>query len=332
MAGRRQVDEVPAGLGPILLPGENLVVAVHMHWAKLTEPVLSTAAALVVALVVDANVTQSTQVIGTVFWWGFLAVVVRLLWVLTDWYHNWFVATDKRLLLRYGLITHKVAMMPLSKVTDMSYERSIVGQLVGFGRFVMESAGQDQALRVVNWVPDPDRTYRLICAEIFHIVPPPLDLADDLDDVDDLDDRDVVAPPRRGRGDDDGRGGRRGGDAGPDGGDGDDDGDDGGVDAGWRGDASPSRPATGPVSRPTASAPYAEHRDPLADAWHDEQPGYPDVPPVHNPLQDRLDSYSRAVPVQRREEGESIYESEDLRRRRRGADTGPLPITERDQW
>ncbi len=340
MAGRRQVDEVPAGLGPILLPGENLVIAVHMHWAKLTEPVLSTAVALMVALLVDANVTQSTQVIGTVFWWGFLAVVARLLWVLMDWYHNWFVATDKRLLLRYGLITHKVAMMPLSKVTDMSYERSIAGQLLGFGRFVMESAGQDQALRVVNWVPDPDRTYRLICAEIFHIVPPPLDLADDLDDgLDGLDDR-VEVVPRRGRRDDDGWGGRRGDDGGPGGDDGDDGGSDlgsdrgsdrGGPDAGWRGEPAPSRPATGPVSRPAGSS-HPEHRDPLADAWHDEQPGYPDVPPVHNPLQDRLDSYSRAVPIQRREEGESIYESEDLRRRRRGADTGPLPITERDQW
>ena len=97
---------------------------------------------------------------------------MRLLWCLLDWSHNWFVATDKRLLLRYGLISHKVAMMPLLKVTDMSYVRSIPGQFLGYGKFVLESAGQDQALREIKWVPDPDQTYRDICAEIFHIVPP----------------------------------------------------------------------------------------------------------------------------------------------------------------
>jgi hypothetical protein len=92
-----------------------------------------------------------------------------MLWKVLEWRHDWFVATDKRLLLTYGLVTRKVAMMPLTKVTDMSYNRSPVGRVLGYGRFVMESAGQDQALRSVNWVPDPDHTYRAICAEIFGV-------------------------------------------------------------------------------------------------------------------------------------------------------------------
>ena len=60
-------------------------------------------------------------------------------------------------------------MMPLAKVTDMSYNRSPLGRLLGYGTFVMESAGQDQALHRVEWVPDPDQTYRAICAEIFGV-------------------------------------------------------------------------------------------------------------------------------------------------------------------
>jgi hypothetical protein len=60
-------------------------------------------------------------------------------------------------------------MMPLVKVTDMSYNRSPLGRLLGYGTFVMESAGQDQALRRVEWVPQPDQTYRAICAEIFGV-------------------------------------------------------------------------------------------------------------------------------------------------------------------
>ncbi len=169
----RRQDDIPPGLDPILLPGERLVIAVHAHPASITEPIVTACLALAVAIWIDSNVTHGTQAVGTIVWWLFFALLVRMLWQLLDWHHSWFVATDKRLLLRYGIFTHKVAMMPLIKVTDMSYERSIPGQLLGYGRFVLESAGQDQALRDVKWVPDPDQTYRDICAEIFHITPTP---------------------------------------------------------------------------------------------------------------------------------------------------------------
>ena len=93
------------------------------------------------------------------------------MWRAVEWHHNWFVATDKRLLLRYGIITHKVAMMPLIKVTDMSYVRSIPGQFLGYGRFVLESAGQDQALREVKWVPGPMSLPRHLRRDLPHRPP-----------------------------------------------------------------------------------------------------------------------------------------------------------------
>ena len=43
------------------------------------------------------------------------------------------MATDKRLIMTYGLLTHKVAMMPLRKVTDMNYGRSLLGRMLGYG-------------------------------------------------------------------------------------------------------------------------------------------------------------------------------------------------------
>ena len=56
---------------------------------------------------------------------------------------------------------------PLIKVTDMSYQRPFVGRLLGYGEFVMESAGQDQALRTVSFVPKPDLLYLDICDLLF---------------------------------------------------------------------------------------------------------------------------------------------------------------------
>lgn len=273
----RLTRETPKGLDRVLLPGEKLVVAVHSHWATLIEPVASTVAALALAIWVDSNVTRTTQAFGTIIWWVFIAVLLRLLWILFDYGNHWFLATDKRLLLRYGIITKKVAMMPLLKVTDMSYVRTAPGRVLGYGKFVLESAGQDQALREVKWVPDPDRTYRVICAEIFHISPPPGD-----EDYEEIELPDFPEDGPHGPGGP----GRPGGPGGP---------------AGPGGPGGPTAPAS-----PTGSG------------------AYPDVHRTHNPIQERLDSYSRAVPVQRGPRPETVYESDDLKRRRRGADTGPI--------
>jgi len=158
-----------AELDRYLLDSEHLVVAVHQHWVKVAEPVASATAGAVVALWVDAQVDPALRLLSTVVWWGWFALVARLVYRLAEWRRDWFVATDKRLLLFYGLVTRRVSMMPLMKVTDMSYERSVPGRVMGFGRFVMESAGHDQALRKVDFVPRPDHHYRLICAEIFGV-------------------------------------------------------------------------------------------------------------------------------------------------------------------
>ena len=170
-SGNRELDRY-------LLDGERLVTAVHPHWAKVAEPVASAVAGGVFALWVDATVPAELGPVSTLLWWAWFAVLARTAYKLVEWRHDWFVATDRRLLLFYGFITRKVSMMPLSKVTDMSYNRSIPGRILGYGRFVMESAGQDQALREVSWLPDPDHHYRTICAEIFGVSDHEQDLGD----------------------------------------------------------------------------------------------------------------------------------------------------------
>src|SRR5699024_10889924 len=115
----------------------------------------------------SANAPPEASVAALVSWRVWFALMLRLIWKSLEWRNEWFVATDKRLLMTYGLITHKVAMMPLRKVTDMNYARSPLGRVLGYGQFIMESAGQDQAMREINWVPEPDTTYRQICDIIF---------------------------------------------------------------------------------------------------------------------------------------------------------------------
>ncbi|MFK5635230.1 MULTISPECIES: PH domain-containing protein [unclassified Ornithinimicrobium] len=148
-----------------LMRDERPVISTRAHWATLVEPVATALAALTLTLTVAVRSTLSDTVV--VLFWVFAALVLRALWRWWNWRVEWFVTTDKRLLRTYGIITQRVAMMPLAKVTDLSYDRSVLGRLLGYGEFVLESAGQDQALRDITFIPQPDEKYREIVATIF---------------------------------------------------------------------------------------------------------------------------------------------------------------------
>ena len=151
-----------------ILADEKIIIATHRHWSMLWEPLLTTAGAFVLALAllvaVDPNVRND---MGWV-WLPFVVLGGRLLYKWLEWRARWFVLTDRRLLVLDGFLIHRVAMMPSEKVTDLGYERTPMGQLLGYGTFIFETAGQDQALDRVTWIPRPDSRYRLIIASLFH--------------------------------------------------------------------------------------------------------------------------------------------------------------------
>ena len=96
-----------------------------------------------------------------------LGVMGWVLWDVADWYFDRFILTNKRVMVVKGIITRKVAMMPLLRVTDMKYEQSPLGRVLGYGTFVLESAGQDQALREVKNLPNPNELYLRVVEEMY---------------------------------------------------------------------------------------------------------------------------------------------------------------------
>ncbi|MGZ4626492.1 MAG: PH domain-containing protein [Kineosporiaceae bacterium] len=159
---------IPAELDNYLTPVEKIVFRTRLHWIRIVRPWSLVVATMLLVAIVDSNLTSSSdRVFGNVEAVIIAVVVARALYKTWEWYREWFVATDRRLMLTMGIFTRKVAMMPLGKVTDMSYVRSPLGHLLGYGDFVLESAGLDQAFRVVRYVPNPGVYYRRISEELF---------------------------------------------------------------------------------------------------------------------------------------------------------------------
>ncbi len=155
----------PAAINKYLLPREVQVATVRQHPAVLIPASGLTLIGLLLAGVLAATVIHGIPAV--VMWVAWLVLLLRLIWKVMNWSVDYFVVTTERLLLTRGFLTRRVNMMPLTKVTDMSFKRSFAGRLLGYGEFIVESAGQDQALRNVEFIPYPEQLYLLICGMLF---------------------------------------------------------------------------------------------------------------------------------------------------------------------
>jgi uncharacterized membrane protein YdbT with pleckstrin-like domain len=160
-------DTVPAKINRYLLPHERQVITVHQHPAVLIRPIFELLVGLAIAGWLTNSVAHGNGTVILIIWILWLLVLLRTGVKVFEWNENYFVVTSQRMLLSTGLVTKKVNMMPLAKVTDMSFQRSAMGQLLGYGEFIVESAGQDQALRNVDHLPYPEQLYLEVCGLIF---------------------------------------------------------------------------------------------------------------------------------------------------------------------
>jgi membrane protein YdbS with pleckstrin-like domain len=110
---------------------------------------------------------EAAEEITTFLVIGWIAVLVWVAWQYADWWYDRFILTNKRVMVVSGIITRNVAMMPLQRVTDMKYVQSALGRMLNYGTFELESAGQDQALRSIPYLPSPNELYLRIVEEMY---------------------------------------------------------------------------------------------------------------------------------------------------------------------
>ena len=160
-------DTVPTSVNKYLLPHERQVITVHQHPAVLIRPIFEVLVGLAIAGWLSSSVAHGNGTALLVIWILWVLLLLRLAVKAYEWSETYFVVTSQRMLLQTGLVPRKVNMMPLSKVTDMSFQRSSLGRILGYGEFILESAGQDQALRIVDHLPYPEQLYLEVCGLIF---------------------------------------------------------------------------------------------------------------------------------------------------------------------
>lgn len=149
-----------------LLAGEDVVLATRRHWAVLVEPTVRFLP--VVALggwlfLLDPD-NEVTTVVGLV---AVLGALVHYALRVGEWWMRHFIVTRRRVLLTSGVIVRTVTLLPLRRITDLTWEETFFGQILGYGSFRFESAGQDQALRHITFMPDAKNVYQQVSSLLF---------------------------------------------------------------------------------------------------------------------------------------------------------------------
>ena len=161
-------DEPTTLVSRYLFPTERYRGEWKRHWIHLSVPLsIGAGATLLLGYLAGFLTKQEIDGLVTTAVLLWLAVISWVAWKVFDWYFDRFILTNKRVMVVNGIITRKVAMMPLLRVTDMKYEQSALDRMLSYGTFVLESAGQDQALREVKHLPNPNELYLRVVEEMY---------------------------------------------------------------------------------------------------------------------------------------------------------------------
>ncbi|MBW9093984.1 PH domain-containing protein [Microbacterium jejuense] len=131
--------------------GEYVVDEVRKHWAATVSAVLELVGGFVVFLL--AFVMPQLWWLPTLVGAG---IGVHAVWRIFEQRMDRFVITNMRVFRVHGILSQRIATMPLARILDISVYKPLIGRVFGYGHFVFESAAQEQGLREIRYVGDPD--------------------------------------------------------------------------------------------------------------------------------------------------------------------------------
>lgn len=129
-----------------------VVDEVRKHWIAHYEAVVEIALALVLLALVPLTPVNygwapllAAAGVGLHAGWAWLSVR-----------RDVFVITNMRVFRLHGVLNRQLSTMPLTRILDITVAKPLLGRMVGYGHFVFESAAQEQGLRDIRYVADPD--------------------------------------------------------------------------------------------------------------------------------------------------------------------------------
>ncbi len=158
----------PEGL---LAPDEHVLLHRHPHWKMLFWPAVTfiVASALagfaggVVWQRMDGTPREAVLIAIAAVW------VVLLLWrcagAVIHWRTTHFIVTDRRVLVREGVLTHTGRDIPLNRIASVEFRNGLFERMLGTGTLIIDAASGDPL--EYHDIPEVEQVHSLLYHEVF---------------------------------------------------------------------------------------------------------------------------------------------------------------------
>lgn len=148
----------------VLAKGERVERSIHPHWLTVALPtivgVLLAAAAVGVAFVTpDDSTGNRIQLVAVA------VLLVLAVWLVVVPFLRWrtthYVVTSHRVMVRRGIVSKSGKDITLSKITDVSFQQTLLDRIINAGSLHVESAGDSPDEDFAN-IPHSNEVQQLI--------------------------------------------------------------------------------------------------------------------------------------------------------------------------
>ncbi|PXX66349.1 PH (Pleckstrin Homology) domain-containing protein [Nocardia tenerifensis] len=157
----------------VLAPEEQLILHRHPHWKMLFWPVVTLI--VVTALAGFAGGIASRKAEGTarsallitvlVVW--LIIVVWRCVAPILSWKSTHFIITDRRVLVRQGVLTHTGIDIPMSRISSVQFRHGLFDRMLGTGTLIIESSSSEPL--EFDDIPAVQRVHALMYHQVFGV-------------------------------------------------------------------------------------------------------------------------------------------------------------------
>ncbi len=156
------------GIDPQLLgQGEVEVLHLRSHVKALIGPALVLLLIAILTGVAFAFVPADWVAAG---WWVIvlLALIAAVIWVLIPfvrWWSTTYTFTNRRIITRRGILTKSGHDLPLSRINNVAYTRSLTDRMFGCGSLELTTAADEPV--VLDDIPDVERVHVVMTELLF---------------------------------------------------------------------------------------------------------------------------------------------------------------------
>ncbi len=151
-----------------LAPDEELILHRHPHWKMLLVPVLVLLVVVAFAGFIAALIrNQSWANVGWIVL-AVLGITVIARWTITPllrWYTTHFVLTDRRVLVRQGVLTRTGLDIPITRINSVRFRHGLLDRMLGTGTLIIESASQEPL--EFDDIPHVEQVHSLLYNEVY---------------------------------------------------------------------------------------------------------------------------------------------------------------------